>query len=275
MIVLDKRNYYKVSEPLRGVKINHLFATAVVEGHINGVVYVDNAENPVCFYVCHPYGMSLLFGDTTNEEFNTWLLGYALNMFKTRNRHEWLQAFPDTWNDLIATRWAKYLVLSDGNGAGEESNKIEVNTRVNFWFNRDIYLEFKRNHSVDIKIVRTDRHLFDRIEGSVIPNRFWENADDFSQRAIAFSVLDGDTVASTAFSAFVVGNQLEIGIETSDWYRGRGYAVAVCSALVDYCLGHDYEPVWACKLENRPSYLLAQKIGFEPTLYWPFYRLND
>ena len=72
MIILDKSNYYKALESLQMVRINHLFADAVLQGHINGQVYVDQPENPSTFYVVHPYGMSLLFGDTTNEKFNAW-----------------------------------------------------------------------------------------------------------------------------------------------------------------------------------------------------------
>jgi GNAT superfamily N-acetyltransferase len=276
MILLDKNEYHKALEPLRTVEINHLFASAVVEGHISGTIYVDDVDNPASFYVVHPYGMSLLFGDTPNEEFNSWLLGHALNTFNIRNRYEWLQAFPDTWNKRIATRWEQHLVKSKDNTGGLKNNKIEENTRVNFKFNKDKYLDFKSNYPLTkIKTHRTDNEMFGTIQGSVIPAHFWDNVDDFNRRAVAFSMLDGDKIASTAFSAFVVGKQLEIGIETSDVYQGKGYAIYTCSALIDYCLENDYEPIWACRLENTASYQLARKLGFEPTIYWPFYRLND
>ncbi len=276
MILLDKKDYFKALEPLQTVEINHLFASAVIEGHIGGTIYVDDVDNPASFYVVHPYGMSLLFGHTPNEEFNSWLLGHALNTFNVRNCYEWLQAFPDTWNKQIATRWEQHLVKSKDSAGTLKNKKIEEHTRVNFKFNKDKYLDFKSNYPLlKIKTHRTDNQMFGAIQGSVIPARFWDNVDDFSRRAVAFSVLDGDKVASTAFSAFVVDKQLEIGIETSDSYRGKGYAVYTCMALIDYCLEHDYEPIWACRLENTASYQLAQKLGFEPTIYWPFYRLND
>jgi len=276
MIKLDKSEFSKVFEPLREVGINHLFANAVVEGHVSGTIYVENAENPTSFYVTHPYGMSLLFGNTTNEEFNSWLLNHALNTKKVRDWFEWLQAFPSTWNTLIETQWAGYIVKSKDNPEGARKDIIEENTRVNFKFNRANYLEFKQNHlHPHPETVRTDKYIFENMQGSVIPMRFWNDANDFSNRGVAFSVMDGDEVASTAFSAFVVGKQLEIGIETSDRYRGQGYAIATCSALIDYCLEYDYEPIWACRLENTASYLLAQKLGFEPTIYCPFYRLKD
>ena len=275
MILIDKSNYFKVLEPLQKVQINHLFADAVVRGHVTGAIYVDHAENPTVFYVVHPYGLSLLFGDNANEQFNSRLLGHALNSLKNRNRYEWLQAYPETWNSRLAEGWANHLVKSGSHSDLVSDKPIEVNTRVNFRFNKAVYLGFKdKNPLTGIQTVRTDGQMFEDMEGSVIPSHFWDNAADFTDRAIAFSVLDGHHVAATAFSAFIIDTQLEIGIETSDGYRGKGFAMAVCSALIDYCLEHDYEPVWGCKLENTASYLLAQKLGFEPTLYWPFYRLN-
>jgi len=275
MILLNKSEYNKILLPLKEVVINHLFAEAVLLGHANGKVYVDQAMNPTSFYVCHPYGMSLLFGDTRNEKFNIWLLEYALNNLKTRNSYEWLQAFPETWNHIIQTHWKEHLIKQEDNYNLIDEHRIEVNTRVNFKFNKTTYLQFKDKHPLENgSVIRTTDKIFEDMEGSVIPRRFWENSVDFLNRAIAFSVLEGDKVAATAFSAFLIGNQLEIGIETSEGFRGKGYALAACSALIDYCLEFNYEPVWGCKLENTASYLLSQKLGFEPVIYWPFYRLN-
>ena len=276
MILLNKSEFRKVLEPLQKVTINYLFASAVVKGHIKGTIYVDNQENPRSYYVTHPYGMSLLFGDNTNEEFNGWLLDHALNTFQIRDRYEWLQAFPETWNEQITTQWGEHILKSNENDDGLKNSKIEVNTRVNFKFNETKYCIFKNMQLFsDIKVYQTNQHMFDSMQGSVIPSRFWNNSNDFRQRAIAFSVLVGDVVVSTAFSAFIEGKQLEIGIETSPLFRGRGYAITTCLALIDYCLENDLEPIWACRLENSASYLLAQKLGFEPIIYWPFYRLND
>jgi RimJ/RimL family protein N-acetyltransferase len=78
---------------------------------------------------------------------------------------------------------------------------------------------------------------------------------------------------SMAYSAYITHNQLELGIETSENHRGKGLALHTCSALIDYCLKYQYEPVWSCRFENAGSYRLAQKLGFEPVLTLPYYRL--
>jgi L-amino acid N-acyltransferase YncA len=79
--------------------------------------------------------------------------------------------------------------------------------------------------------------------------------------------------ATTAFAAFVHGKQLEMGIETAPPHRGKGYAVYICQALIGHCLKEGFEPIWACRLENAGSFRLAKKLGFEPTLYLPYYQL--
>jgi RimJ/RimL family protein N-acetyltransferase len=147
---------------------------------------------------------------------------------------------------------------------------------VNFKFNKEKYNLYKNNLSFsELKVVRTDGAMFEKMSGAVIPKRFWMNASDFDKKAVAYSVIVDGEVASTAFSAFILEGELEIGIETVSCFQGKGYAIAACSALIDYCLKEGFEPVWSCRFENTSSYNLAQKLGFEPTIYWPFYRLID
>ncbi len=80
--------------------------------------------------------------------------------------------------------------------------------------------------------------------------------------------------AATAFSAYILDDQLEIGIETLAEFRKMGFAELVCGALIDYCLDSGYEPVWSCRFENTASYPLAQKMGFVPVSITPYYRLS-
>jgi len=112
------------------------------------------------------------------------------------------------------------------------------------------------------------------MKGSVAPSSFWDSADDFFENGIGFSLFYENKLASTAFSAFIHDDKLEIGIETIEAFRGKGFVKYVCSSLIDYCLENGYEPIWSCRKENINSYKLAQKLGFEPIKEIPFYRLS-
>lgn len=125
MILLEKENYYKVIEPLLKVKINNLFALAVIENCVSGTVYVDNRNEPKTFYVVHPYGLSLLFGDCYNNDFNTIFRDYALNINKIRNMHEWMQAFPSNWDTVLNGIFKDCIIKSSDNIEDKENEIIK------------------------------------------------------------------------------------------------------------------------------------------------------
>jgi GNAT superfamily N-acetyltransferase len=276
MLLLDKKESYKVKRLLQEVTINNLFARSVVENKVNGSVYVDNLDNPETAYVVHPYGMSLLFGNPFNKNFNSTFRDYALNVNNVRNRHEWMQAYPNEWNSVLSELFKDCMIRSSDNIDNKQSGVVELNTRVNFKFNRDKYIDFKGKLPVlDVKIVRTDKQIFNEMKGKVVPLHFWNNADDFVSNGVGFSLFYDNRLASTAYSAFIHDDKLELGIETVEDFRGKGFAKYTCSALIDYCLQHHYEPIWACRLENTGSYRLALKLGFEPVMEIPYYRLSQ
>ena len=273
---LGKKDYLKVVEPLKGVKINNLFARAVVENHVSGKVYVNDVNKPTTFYVVHPYGMSLLFGKHDNNDFNKEFKEYALNRNNNRDSHEWMQAFPKNWDVELKELFNDHFIKSSNNKTNQTKNIIELNTRVNFKFNLNKYEELKREIKVPKKtVIRTGKKEFESIEGAVIPSNFWNNADDFLKNGFGFSTYWNNELACTAFSSVKMETFLELGMETVSKFRGKGLAQYTCSKLIDYCLENDYEPIWACRLENIGSYILAQKLGFDVSLQIPYYRLSN
>jgi GNAT superfamily N-acetyltransferase len=273
MNLLDKSEYFKVLEPFNKVTINTLFARMVVEKRLCGKVFVDDVNAPSTFYVVHPYGMSLLFGNPDNDSFNRQFLEYALNQDKSRNKFEWMQVFPDSWDNKLKELFGNNLV-NYSEKSETEKGKVELNGRANFKFKRDAYFAFKQNMPKSIyEIVRTDEEAFNNMNGTVVPMYFWNDAEQFCNQGIGFSLFYNGKLASTAYSAYVHENYLELGIETVEEYRGNGLAQYACSALIDYCLENDLEPVWSCRFENTNSYKLAQKLGFEPIPKRSYYRL--
>lgn len=275
MEILKPEHYYKLNEPLKKVSINNLFARSVIERKVTGKVFVDNTDHPKTYYVIHPYGMTLLFGDSTNEVFNKSFRDYSLNISHSRNKYEWMQAFPESWDNVLLELFKDCMVTSSENKSGKETGIIELNTRVNFKFNLNNYLNYRKiPSSPELKIVRTDREIFRAMKGSVVPFYFWESENDFLENGIGFSIFYKNNLVSTAYSSFIHDHQLELGIETAEEFRGKGFAAFACSALIDYCIENSYEPIWACRLENTGSYKLAQKIGFKPITEIPYYRLS-
>jgi GNAT superfamily N-acetyltransferase len=274
MIILPKDRYCLLLEQVKKVEINNLFARSVIEKHVTGKVFVDNIANPKTAYVIHPYGLSLLFGDYSNIRFNNEFKSYAMNHNSSLEKYEWMQTFPREWDNVLHDLFGNMLVKSSENAINQIHGTIEIHTRVNFNFNRDKYLQNKKlSLSKNNLILETNSSHFEQMPGSVIPLKFWDSAKDFEEKGKGFTLLHNGEIASTAYSAFVHEDKLEIGIETVEKYRGLGFAELTCNKLIDYCLENDLIPIWSCRFENTASYSLAQKLGFELTLMIPFYRL--
>lgn len=274
MYTLPVREYQKVKGPLSQVPINTLFAEAVIQGGVPGLVYVDHIQNPSVFYIAHAYGMSLLFGDTGNAAFNTRLAAYLMNTDKTRNTHEWMQVYPDAWTGRLQEMLGEDLVKKDEKDEDGDPAKVVEFRRVNFTFDPDQYREaVDKRERPGYEIIPTTPELYETMEGSVIPRYFWKDAEQFIKAGGGYTLICDGEAASTAFTSYRIGDQLEIGIETMEKYWGRGFAFWVCATLIDHCLENHLRPDWTCRLENTGSYILAQRLGFVSTRYLPYYQL--
>lgn len=274
MIKLEPAQYGKAIEALKGVSINCFFARTVAEQHVDGTIYADCAENPSSFYILHPYGMSLLLGNSSNPQFNSWFTRYALNADGERKAPEWMQAYPASWygtlNQLLGDNLVKFNPAKPS-----PDHLVEENSRVNFTFNEDKYRAIRQTLAAgNDDIVRTSFAMFREITGSVVPLYFWRNAQQFDSEGVGFSLIHEGKIASTAYASFIHENYLELGIETLPEYRGKGFAIKACVALIDYCIERGLIPVWSCRFENTASYMLAQKLGFDVTATLPYYRLS-
>lgn len=273
MVLLNPDYYARLHGALVDSSFNVLFAEAVLKKMVSGRVFVDNADNPATWHIVHKYGMSLLGGACDNATWNTWFREYALNRFNYRTGYEWMQAQGNDWHAVLKDVFGERLVPSSAQCTDDDI--IELNTRVNFTFDQAKFLEAHASLGsvVDIEVMENTRSLYDQMKGSVVPASFWNNADDFVRSGIAFGLYYQRKLAAVSFSSFVSPGKLELGIETVEAFRGRGFAERVCAALIDYCLQKNQEPIWSCRRENRGSYLLAQKLGFKPSLELPYYRL--
>jgi len=277
MILLPDDDYISAIRALKEVTFNSLFARSVVEKHVNGKVYVDDISSPKAFYVVHPYGMVLLYGDISERFLQFDLKNTLFERSGLQKAGGWLQVFPQDLEDRIDVIFKDRIsVFGSSEFKDDTSDKIVKHKRVNFRFNLEKYNSFRCGLDItkycfcDINV-----DIFNETNGSVVPNRFWNNANDFVSNGAGFSLIVDDHPVSIAFSSFVHEGMFELGMETKSEFRRRGYASIVCARLIDYCLERGFEPIWACRLGNGGSYELAIRLGFEPIAYLPYYELKN
>ena len=115
------------------------------------------------------------------------------------------------------------------------------------------------------EIKEINSELLSEIHGGIVPLLFWESSENFLQNGKGYCILDGKNVAAWAFSAAVSSSEIDIGVETSENYRGRGLAAAAAKMMIKYAFDVGKFPVWACHCNNTASKRLAEKIGFVKT----------
>ena len=107
-----------------------------------------------------------------------------------------------------------------------------------------------------------DNMLLARLNGNITPYFSWDNSGDFLEKGKGCCIVEGNNIASWAFSAAVSSEEIDIGIETAAGYRHLGLAAIVAEKMIQYCLDQHKRPVWACHGDNIASRKLAEKLGF-------------
>lgn len=277
MMELDAPDFAKVAPLVEEVPFNTLFARAVLARMVRGRVLVDQVPSPTVCVIVHKYGLSLLGGSPNNDVFNHGLRGFLRNDALNHGSAKWLLSYPGAWESTLRALLGEDLAAASLFESGKTDpdptpRKVLLTERVNFRY-RGVAPRKSRELPPGFALRRIDSGLFDAISGTVVPRFFWDSAASFLDAGLGFALMAGGEVASVGFSAFVIDRRLELGVETSPRYRGRGLSVYPAHALIDHCLSHGYEPVWACRKENVASFRLALKLGFSPSTFHPYYLL--
>ena len=79
---------------------------------------------------------------------------------------------------------------------------------------------------------------------------------------VAGAVVDGQVVG-TAHTSAVTDRYADIGVETQEDWRGRGFGTAAASVVARRVQEQGRIPVWSCGEDNVASLRVARKLGFE------------
>ncbi|MCY3911859.1 MAG: GNAT family N-acetyltransferase [Chloroflexi bacterium] len=79
---------------------------------------------------------------------------------------------------------------------------------------------------------------------------------------VAGAVVDGQVVG-TAHTSAVTDRYSDIGVDTHEAWRGRGFATAAASIVARRVQEQGRIPVWSCGEDNVASLRVARKLGFE------------
>lgn len=254
---------------LDAVPLNTGFARAVVEGQVDGALWVDRPEAPQVLHALHPYGMSLVWGEAVVQGLAP-VLAHLRDGAYRGGMDEWLQIDP-RWQGL---GWDRALGIP-ATPSADEAASCSLHTRINFRFDEALFLS--RQHDARLpdgwRLRPATAEDFG-LEGLVVPAQFWRDAAQFLAAGGGWCAEQDGRLGAIAFVSCRWGKDFEIGIETLAHARRRGLGRAAAARLIAEVLRAGLKPVWACRMENAASYQLAQALGFRPSCAIPYYRLS-
>lgn len=270
MVRLRCDDFGRIGPALEQVPFNWLFAKSVIDGLVDGAVWVDDARRPALVHVINPYGMTLLVVLDTSADCGP--LRAHLDEWRRARGGLWLQVHPQEFAPTL-----EKLLDADTAPAHPTPDGVNVQrfTRVNFRFERERYASLFAKPLVESgTTVRAMTAAEFALPGiTVSPHMFWRDADQFLSHGGGWCVCKDGVVSSIAFTSFRSESELELGVETRPEYRGAGHARMACAALIERCLASGIEPVWSCRKQNSASLQLAQALGFVPTFEGAYYHL--
>jgi GNAT superfamily N-acetyltransferase len=289
MVELPLSRYTSVTPLVDAVPFDRVFVRAVARGFQNGRIFTDDPSHPGTALVYHSCGAALLCGNGAEKAALRLVVSLLLAEERLGGNRFRLYCHPGSWDGkLCAALGGRLLRYSDfesqgmmdpeaivGRISSARDGSVVAWTRVGFAFDEKSFCR-GRDKTVGppegFTIAPIDAGLFARVSGTVAPKIFWESADRFQEHGFGFCLVAPDGgIASTSFSAYIDGEEVDVGIETDPAYRGRGFAYRICRTMIAGCLERGLRPVWGCRKDNTGSRRLAGKLGFSEIMYHPTY----
>jgi len=232
--------------------------SSVIEGKQKGRILVDNPSNPETFVVITNFNWIYVIGNQESESFKKEFSDFITKELSVKNEHFAWANLNDYWQSKLVE------LLGD---------KVRSFPRVVYKFNEDKYIKTKCKailpdgyelRAIDSNLIGEACEFLDGIE------MFWTTGENFLKQGMGFCLLHENKIISACQSCAVINGKCEIDVLTHKDYRKKDLSAIVCSAFIDHCLEVGLEPYWECVRVNIPSSKLAEKLGFEEVMEYPF-----
>jgi len=243
---LKRKEYERVRNLFREVS-HQLTVNAVLDGTMEGDVYVDCYERPGSAFMRAPEG-DFIVGNTSNSAFNKSLKEViAFDAYLQFQNEAWESELHNIWCNPYAWKELRYHMIL-----------TPESFRYNSWRN-DMPSGYTL-YKVDRDFLTMPFACLSEVAGRVSE---WGNIDKFESIAYGFCLVWKDLIVTRCIADNVHEKQTECGIWTHRDHRGKGLAAITTAAAVEYCIEAGFSEIgWHCLSNNIGSIKTAKKVGF-------------
>lgn len=217
-----------------------------LEGQYEGVLYVDNEEEPQVAILFTPFAFHYVAGNANRSDVIDVVEDMIFKQYlhKTEQNEAIVFAPNQKWHEILDEVFKRYNGIKD--------------KRMIFRLNKEKFNEQQEQKKVNSNIV----------------NRICFEKENASQKEYPVSRIYIDQKSVSFCSGFMLGKgHAEINVGTEEEYRGKGYAKEAAFKLINELLNNGVEPDWCTWPYRVESRKLACSLGFElvdeiPTHIW-------
>ena len=241
---IEQEAYSVAQTTLTELSLIHVAVVSVLDGTIDGEVWVDNPANPQVAVVANGDGYYL--GGTPDAEAET--LGGLREIIP-----DWAYLF-------AAPHWVPHLPRA-------WSNAFAIpHPRVRMGYMAGVALPAPRQLDSGFEILPIDRALFDRNPGNIEALEDcvegWTSPEAFFNLAVGYCALHNGRIVSHSLTDSVSGQRCEVGVGTESDFRRQGLGRMVASMTIAECVRRGLHGVeWHSHASNKGSIAIGGSIG--------------
>ena len=242
---LEQKDFNKVSTLIKNTDYE-LSVKAVIEGYLEGEIYVDNLDIPLSTLIITPE-CKVVAGNANNKEFNN-EIKQKLDFFDqvTCDDEEWEKNIHEIHNNIAIRKYKRrYYQL----------HKLEYTN-----FDENLEKQYKVEYVTVDNLNKIQYENSDKI-------RDWFNFNDINQfkdYTLGSYIRHNNIIVSMCLVDCIVRDKIEVGVFTDDRYTNKGLGAIVTAATVSASIEHGITEIgWHCVDTNIGSIKVAEKVGFK------------
>ena len=244
-------DYRKINHLIDQIRIEKVYPLSILEGIQTGEIFVDDDEAPTAALIWHYCGFANILGNY-DERF----IEETMKMMQDPPEGHSGRMALQTEND----RRLDEIIL--------KTPMVAKHERYIFEFTGD---EDNILYAVNSEPEEISSENYGLMKGRIIPTFSWPTKEEFLKNGFGYCLIEDGMMLACAFASGVSKDYVDIGVETAEECRGKGYGKIVAAAVVKETLKRGKTPVWDCDTRNEASMRLACSVGFRIAGKHPWY----